>query len=442
MKALILPLALCAISAFAQTNETTETTVSTNFDTYFEPKSLRVDFALSGNAYEQKAAVLQLREEPVWSGPKKNLIDQFGYGGYFVNVYDKASGQLIYSRGFNTLFEEWRTIEQAKTEYQSWDNSAIIPYPKNNVIVEITGRDKADMKFHSLLKTEVDPKSIFIDRGKLKENRVEEIQHKGNPTEKVDLVFVAEGYTAAEEEKFISDAKRFMDELFKTKPFDECQNDFNVWAVALHSEESGTDCSGKGVYKNTALNTGYYTFGVDRYLTTPNMKPIRDAVWNVPADAIFVLINTDTYGGGGMYNFYACGTAGHPKTPEVFTHEFGHSFAALADEYFSSEVAYSEFYNLDFEPWEANITTLKDFDSKWKDMLPENTPVPTPATRENKEKIGVYEGGGYISKGIYRPKQSCMMNDLQEFCPVCQRAIHRMVDYYCDRDYQNNQKKN
>lgn len=418
--------ALLSLSAAAQTP---------TFDQYFENKSLRVDFALSGNAETQSAAIQQLREEPVWSGPKHNLIDKFQYGGYYINVYDKASNQLIYSRGFNTLFEEWRTTEPAKHESQSWNNSASIPYPKQNVIVEITARDRKDMKFYPLMKTEVDPKSIFIDRGKLKENRVVAIQQNGDPTEKVDLVFVAEGYTAEEEDKFIADAHRFAEALFKTAPYDQRRQDFNVWAVAIDSEESGTDYSGKGIYKNTALNTGYYTFGVDRYLTTQDMKPIRDAVWNVPTDAIFLLINADTYGGGGMYNFYACGTAGHPKTPEVFTHEFGHSFAGLGDEYYSSEVAYSEFYNLDYEPWEPNITTLKDFGSKWKDMLDATTPVPTPATPENQELLGVYEGGGYVSKGIYRPMQSCMMNDLKAFCPVCQRAILRMIDYYCDREY-------
>lgn len=418
--------ALFSLGATAQTE---------TFDQYFTPKSLRVDFALSGDAESQAAAIQQLREEPVWAGPRKNLIDRFEYGGYYINVYDKASNKLIYSRGFNTLFEEWRTTEQAKHEAQSWNNSASIPFPKSKVIVEITARDRSDMKFHSLLRTEIDPTSIFIDRGKLHENRVVEIQKSGSSEEKVDLVFVAEGYTAAEEDKFIEDAKRFMEALFKTAPYNQRRSDFNVWAVAVDSEESGTDYSGKGIYKNTALNTGYYTFGVDRYLTTQDMKPIRDAVWNVPTDAIFLLINADTYGGGGMYNFYACGTAGHPKTPEVFTHEFGHSFAGLGDEYYSSEVAYSDFYNLNYEPWEPNITTLKDFGSKWEDMLEKSTPVPTPATPENVGKLGVYEGGGYVSKGVYRPMQSCMMNDLKAFCPVCQRAILRMIDYYCDREY-------
>lgn len=406
-----------------------------DFDTYFEKKSLRIDFTLNGNLKQQNAAILQLREEPVWGGPTKNLIDTFFYGGYYINVYDKANDKLIYSRGFNTLFEEWRSTEQAKTETQSWINSAIVPYPKVPVYIEICAREKSDMQFHVLLKQVVDPQSIFIDRSPLQENKIYTIQNNGQSSEKVDLVFIAEGYTATEQEKFLADVNRFTEALFKTPPFNAHQAAFNVWAVGLVSEESGTDISGKGIYKNTALNSGYYTFGVDRYLTTPDMKSIRDAVWNVPCDAIFLLINTDTYGGGGMYNFYACGTSDHPKTPVVFTHEFGHSFAGLADEYFSSEVAYEDFYNLKYEPWEPNITTLVHFESKWKDLLPKETPIPTPLDDKHKDQIGVFEGGGYLSKGIYRPVDHCMMRDYAPFCPACSRAITRMIDFLTDRAY-------
>ncbi|MCC8095451.1 MAG: M64 family metallopeptidase [Tannerellaceae bacterium] len=318
---------------------------------------------------------------------------------------------------------------------QSWTNSVSVPYPKKEIILEITARDKKDMKFYSLLRQLIDPASIFIDRGKLKENKVTQIQYKGNSSEKVDLVFLAEGYTAAEQDKFEADAKRFSDILFQTPPYDTRQDDFNVWAVGLISEESGTDVSGKGIFKNTALNSGYYTFGVDRYLTTPDMKSIRDAVWNVPCDAIFILVNTDMYGGGGMYNFYAIGTADNERTPVVFVHELGHSFAGLADEYFSSEVAYNDFYNLEYEPWEPNITTLVDFDSKWKDLLPAGIPVPTLLNETYKDGIGVFEGGGYLSKGIYRPMDHCMMRDYAPFCPACSRAMHRMIDFLCDREY-------
>ena len=403
------------------------------FDKYFTNKTLRIDFALSGNAQFQAAAIQQLREEPVWGGPKKNLIDKFGYGGYFVNVFDKQSGELIYSRGLNTLFEEWLTTEEAKTETQSWTNSIAVPFPKAPVVVEITARDKADMQFHSLLKSNIDPSGIAIDRSPLKANTVTQIQYKGDSSEKVDMVFLAEGYTAVEQDKFLADAKRFTEALFQTPPYTTRREDFNIWAVQLVSEESGMDVSGKGVFKNTALNSGYYTFGVDRYLTTRDMKSIRDAVWNVPCDAIFILVNTDTYGGGGMYNLYAMGTADNKQTEHIFVHELGHSLAGLADEYYTSEVAYQDFYNLKYEPWEPNITTLVDFDSKWKNLLPKGTTIPT--LPEEKDEIGVYEGGGYMAKGIYRPMEHCMMHDYAPFCPACSRAILRMIDYLTDRDY-------
>lgn len=405
------------------------------YNTYFEQKSLRIDFALSGNAQFQAAALQQLREEPLWAGPVKNRIDEFHYGGYYVKVYDKKSQQLIYSRGFNTLFEEWRTTEQALTETQSWTNSVSIPFPKSIITLEIAAREKEDMQFHSLLKMDIDPASIFIDRSPLKKNRVSPIQYKGDPCGKVDLVFLAEGYTLEEQDKFLADAKRFTESLFATPPFTDYREDFNVWAVNLISEESGTDISGEGIFKQTALHTGYYTFGIDRYLTTPDMKSIRDAVWDVPSDALFILVNTDSYGGGGMYNFYAIGTADNIRTPVVFAHEFGHSFAGLADEYFSSEVAYNDFYNLKKEPWEPNITTLVDFAGKWEDLLPSGTPVPTPLQERYKEQPGVFEGGGYLAKGIYRPMDHCMMRDYAPFCPACSRAIERMIHFLCDRQY-------
>jgi hypothetical protein len=413
----------CSLGGFAQ-----------EFNDFFEKKSLRVDFALSGNAEEQTAALQQIREEPVWGGPMRNLIDGFQYGGYYVNVYDKATQRLIYSRGFNTLFEEWQTTAQAKTEMQSWTNSVSVPYPKKEITLEITGRDKADMQFYPLLKIDIDPTSIFIDRGKLTANKVTQIQHTGDSQGKVDLVFLAEGYEAAEQDKFVSDAGRFAEALFQTPPYDSRRNDFNVWAVGLVSEESGTDVSGKGIFRQTALNSGYYTFGLDRYLTTPDIKSVRDAVWNVPCDAIFILVNADTYGGGGMYNFYAMGTADNAQTARVFVHELGHSLAGLADEYFTSEVAYDEnFYNLNMEPWEPNITTLVHFESKWKDMLGADTPVPTPADAAYADKVGVFEGGGYLSKGIYRPAVHCTMRDYAPFCPVCTRAILRMIDFLSDK---------
>lgn len=406
-----------------------------DFNRFFEKKSLRIDFALSGNFDFQIASLQQLRQEPTWSGPIKNLIDPFEYGGYYIQVFDKESDQLIYSRGLNTLFEEWRATEQAKTETQSWTNSIAIPYPKKEVTLNIQARSKKDLQFESLLKVDVDPSSIFIDKSKLHSNSMVPILINGDVSDKIDLVFLGEGYSAEEQEKFIADVNRFTEAFFKSAPFNLHQKDFNIRAVKLISEESGTDISGKGIFKNTALNSGFYTFGVERYLTTPDMKSIRDAVWDVPCDAIFILVNTDIYGGGGMYNFYAIGSADNAKTIEVFVHEFGHSFAGLADEYFSSEVGYDEdYYDTNVEPWEPNITSLVNFKSKWENMLSPGTPIPTPLNETYKNNLGVFEGAGYLSKGMYRPVDHCMMRDLTPFCPVCKRAIVRMIDFLCDRN--------
>jgi hypothetical protein len=404
-----------------------------SFDAYFNGKRLRMDFSLSGNAGTQAAALMSLYEEPLWGGPRENLIDPFGYGGYLLEVYDKASKKLIYSIGFNTLFEEWRMTEQAQKETQAWVNSVVMPYPHQPVMTVLLARNYSTDNKDTLMVLEIDPSSIFIDRSPLNNHSVTNIQIKGKPSNKVDLVFLAEGYTNAEKDKFIADAGKFTGSLFSVPPFDQCREDFNVYAVFLESEESGTDFSGKGIFKNTALNAGFYTFGTDRYLTTPDMKSIRDAVWNLSCDAVFVLVNSEVYGGGGMYNFYAIGTVDNESTAQVFVHEFGHSFAGLADEYFSSETSHNDFYNIRFEPWSPNITTLVDFDGKWKDLLPSGTPVPTPPEAPYSEGIGVFEGGGYLAKGIYRPMDHCMMRDLTPFCPVCSRSILRMVDYWSDR---------
>jgi hypothetical protein len=398
------------------------------YNKYFTGKQLRIDFALSGNAGFQAAALVQLREEPVWGGPRKNLIDPFEYGGYMLKAYDKSTQKLIYSKGFNTLFEEWRASEQARKETQSWTNSVVMPYPKDTTEIQLWARDKATNLFDTLLVMDIDPSSIFIDRGELTANEAVELQSRGNPHEKVDLVFVAEGYTAAEKDKFIADARRFADSLFVISPFDEYRDAFNISAVFVESADSGTDFSGKGIFKNTALNSGFYTFGTDRYLTSRDMKSIRDAVWNVPCDAIFILVNSDVYGGGGMYNFYAIGTADNRQTTHVFVHEFGHSFAGLADEYFYDDDM-SSFYPLKVEPWEPNITTVVDFDKKWRNMLPAGTPVPTPLKAPYSDGLGVFEGGGYTSKGIYRPSDHCMMRDFAPFCPVCSKSVSRMIDF-------------
>ena len=404
------------------------------FDDYFESKTLRFDFFLAGNAERQDVFVDGFREEPQWGGPLTHLNDNPNYGEYCYRVYDEASGELIYSKGFCSLFQEWRTTDEAKTTNRTYSQVVVMPFPKKNIRIEILTRIYDTGKFEPLFQTSLDPKSIYVNREKLPEYPVTKVLNNGTPAQKVDLVFVAEGYTKDEMEKFRKDAARFTDYLFQTQPYSDRKNDFNVWAVECPSNESGVDIPGQNIWKNTALNSHFWTFGIDRYLTAPDLALIRDKVWNVPCDAVFVMVNSEKYGGGGIYNYYGLGTVDHVLSCIVFVHELGHSFAGLADEYFDSEVAYNYFYNLKVEPWEPNLTTLVNFETKWKNMLPAGTHIPTSLDESNANKVGVYEGGGYVTKGVFRPMINCRMRSNNAiFCPVCQRAINWMIDWSIDK---------
>ena len=403
------------------------------FDDYFTDRTMRFDFMLAGNSVTTKVFPVSFREEPIWGGSLTNLTDKFNYGSFKYEVFDAASGTLIYSRGFCTLYQEWQTTAEAREIERSFHEVATFPFPKNkvNFVLSIRGRDG---KFSKLYETAIDPTSYFITREKPDAALATRIYGTGDPHTSLDIAFIAEGYTRGEAEKFRADVKRLADILFQEAPFDKYKDRINIWAVEAPSQESGTDVPGEGIYVNTALSSSYYTFDVDRYLTTQAIGTVNDYAASAPHDQIVVLINSPRYGGGGVYNYYSAVTADHQFTPQVFTHEFGHGFAGLADEYYNSEVAYEEFYPLDVEPWEPNITTRVDFESKWKDMIDKDTPIPTPEIKKYQNEVGVYEGGGYMAEGIYRPMQDCSMKSISvnNFCPVCKRAITHMINFYSE----------
>jgi hypothetical protein len=401
------------------------------YNQYFHTTKFRFDFLLGGNATEATVFPQQMKQEPFWAGPLVNLIDTFNYGSYRLRVLDAESQKLLYSRGFSTLFQEWQTTSEAKRMNRSFYQAVFFPFPKVKIKLVIETR-KWEGDFIPIYSAEIDPDDYFILKETPDPYPVVVIQEYGNPEEKVDLVILAEGYTKDEMEKFINDARRVTGYLFEEEPFKSKKESFNVKAVLSPSPESGTDVPGEGIYKNTLFNTTFYTFDVSRYLTTSDMKSVYDAAAAVPYDQIYVLVNTERYGGGGFYNFLNICSSGHSLTKEVFVHEFGHGFAGLGDEYYNSEVAYENFYNLETEPWEPNITTLVDFSEKWKSMVAATTPIPTPRDSVYANTVGVFEGGGYTSKGIYSPFIDCRMrsNDAKRFCPVCTDAIIRKIEFY------------
>jgi hypothetical protein len=402
-----------------------------SYDKYFTDKVLRFDFMFSGNSQKTIVYPVGLKEEPLFAGSRTKLIDPFNSGNFKYEVYDEAENKLIYSKGFSTLYQEWQTTAEAKKIERSFYEVATLPYPKNKIKFKISVRERNGL-FSPLYEVSIDPSDYFIRKERTVNANFTRVYGNGNPDKSVDLAFIAEGYTVDEMGKFREDVKILADALFAEAPFKDYRDKFNIWAVEAVSQESGTDVPGENIYVNTVLNSSFYTFDTDRYLTTQDIKAVNDYAAVVPHDNIIVLINSSRYGGGGVYNYYSGTTSGHPLSLKVFVHELGHGFAGLADEYYSSSVAYDEFYPLNVEPWEPNITTMVNFDLKWKSMIAKDTPVPTPDEEKYKNVTGLFEGGGYSAKGIFRPEMDCRMksNGPKGFCSVCQKAIKEMIEYY------------
>jgi hypothetical protein len=400
------------------------------FNKYFDDKTLRLDYYHCGNAETEKYFFDELIQEPYWAGSETNLIDTKGYGNHFVEVRTADTNELIYSRGYCTLFDEWQTTPEAKTTDCCYPESVILPFPREKVVVSIVSRNKKG-EFEKKFEYQVDPKSYFIkkEREKLP---VFDVTHSGNSNKKVDIVLLPEGYSEAQQELFKEDCKKFAEEFFSYVPYSQNKDKFNIRGVWAASKEEGPDIPGQNIWNKTRLNGSYYTFDSERYLMIKDFQGVRDVAGNAPYDYIYILANTDKYGGGAVYNFYGISAAHHAEEAgKIYIHEFGHLFAGLGDEYVGG-VEYSEFYPINVEPWEPNLTTLVDFDKKWKSMLPEGTAIPTSTKFANSKKLGVYEGGGYVTKGVYRPWMNCLMNNLHTidvFCPVCSKSIQEMIDF-------------
>ena len=401
-----------------------------SFDNNFLSKTLRVDYLLAGDAKSEVAYFVQMKEEPLWGGSHKNLIDPFGYGTYRYAAYDSASNKLLFSRGCSTLFQEWKGTDEAKKIKRSWPMTAVMPFPKNTIRFVIEKRSYETNEFELLFERFINPTDYFISRETIHPYKFTRIKDSGDPQNHVDVAFLAEGYTSLEMDKFLMDAKRMSDYFMSVEPYASNAGKFNFYAVESPSDESGVTIPGKDIYVNTSIHSSFYTFDMDRYLTTSDTKSVYDIAATVPYDIIFVLVNSKRYGGGGFYNHYGEGTVDHQLSNIVAIHEF----AGLADEYYTSEITYSDYYNLKFEPWEPNITTNVNFESKWKMMILPETPVPTPRDDKYKGVIGMFEGGGYLSKGIYSPVMDCRMksNEAPGFCPACQDAIRKMIGFYCE----------
>ena len=382
-------------------------------------ETLRVDYMFSGSDKSAEISLDEMSRFDGWAGRRVNLDKVPVRGNGQICMTDALTGDTLYRQSFSTLFQEWQTTEEATRVRKSFENVFLLPMPSQKAYVKVEIYDFYG-NIAASLRHLADPDDVLIRRLDPHAPEYRYLLQNGSPEEKIDIAIVAEGYTAEEMDAFYKDAQIAMDAILAHDPFGAYKDRFNFVAVGLQSNDSGVSVPGEGEWKDTALKAHFNTFYIDRYLTTLRLKNMHDKLCGVPYEHIVILANTDTYGGGGIFNSYTLTTAHHYNFKPVVVHEFGHSFAGLADEYYYDD-QYVEYYYPGTEPWEQNITTLADFESKWKDML-------------DAGKAMLLEGAGYQSKGVYRPAEDCRMhtNKAENFCPVCQRALGRIIEFYSE----------
>lgn len=465
------------------------------FDDWFVDKTMRVDYFHAGNSVEEMVALDQVFDQGIWAGSRTHLVDPFNLGRYLVKVYDAASGTLIYSKGFDSYFGEYKTSDPAlQGVRRTYHESALIPYPRKPVRFTVEAKDRQNA-YKALFSQVIDPAATTVIRERLVPGvKVFEVVKSGEPRRKVDIAIVAEGYTAEEEGKLKADLDRFADVFFKLEPYTSHRDKFNLYGVFKPSPESGCDEPSHGSFKATALGATFDSLGSERYLLTEDNKSLRDIAAHVPYDALYIMVNHKRYGGGGIYNLYCTFTTDNQWYEYLFLHEFGHSFTGLADEYYTSEVAYNEFYPRGVEPAEPNITALLEPGQlKWKNLASPGVEIPTRwekadfdamdnayqkirgeinakiakmkrdgaaasevarveeeserLSREHADKVdvflraskywgkvGAFEGAGYAAEGLYRSQLDCLMftKGTKPFCTVCEAAVVRTILYYTD----------
>lgn len=398
------------------------------FHNYFNDYTLNILCYHSGRLAVEYYSIEETYVTNNWSGSKANLLDNTNLGAHRIEIYVADTKNLIYSHNYCSLFEEWQTTPEAKNSCGNFEEVLRVPYPKEDIDIVFLSRDSVGGWF------QVEKRRLDMFKVGMKETQ----KFKYNPyrlhivsedaSKKLDVVIVPAGYTQKDSLKMVKDLELFTQQFFSKPPFSDSKDKVNIWGVCYFSEQTGIPGLDSTLDNNTYLGVTYNTFGSKRYIMTRNVFNLHDIITNVPYDQIVIMCNSNVYGGGGIFNFYATSYV-NPTNGFVLTHEFGHTFAGLGDEYSENDIEV-EGAAQRIEPWQKNVTSLKDFSKKWQDMMDKNTPIPTPCTKEYEGKIGVYEGAAYVSKGLYRPYQDCLMRSDKPFCPVCTSEINKMLELY------------
>ena len=402
------------------------------FSDYFEDKTLRLDYIFGGNNETQNVYLSELIQMDGWHGRKGQLSKTPIQGNGQVKVYDVASGKLIYTLPFSSLFQEWQTQEEAKTLSKSFENTFLIPFPKNEAKIQISFFTKKNEE-KVVLTHVVKPKDILIRKAKINETPFE-VLHKASVANPIKVAIVAEGYQVAEMDQFMKYARETVKSLFNHAIFKKYASSFEIIAIKTPSKDSGVSQPSDNIWKSTAVQSNFDTFYSKRYLTTTHLKQLHNWLENMPYQHIIILANTDIYGGGGILNSYTLTTTKNKEFAPVVVHEFGHSFGGLGDEYFYANDIFDPSGDQQVEPWEKNVTSLANFKSKWQKIVKPNTPIPTPIADSKKYKIGAYEG--LEGNKLYIPTLTCRMkiNNTPDFCPVCSNALEEMILFYTSKE--------
>lgn len=400
-----------------------------NFSDYFDNKTVNLESYHSGRFALEYYTIDNSYISGDWAGTRTKLIDNNDFGQHKVEILDAKTKKLLYSRTYSSLFEEWSTTSEGKTSCGNFEEVIRIPLPKSKVIIGFNSRDSLGA-WKKIADIEWD-RSMIIDDNSTQTRKHYALHENGNIKNRLDILIIPAGYSTEDSIKMRKDLKMFSEFIFSKPPFSKAKDKINVWGIEYFSEESGIPgLKDSKINPNTELGVSYNTLGSPRYLMTRNLMNLHRIIKDIPYEQIIIMCNSEVYGGGGIYNFYATSYV-NPKNSFVVVHEFGHSFAALGDEYAQND-SDVQGATENVEPWQLNVTALKDFSKKWGNMMDKTTPIPTPVTEEYKEKIGVFEGAAYKAKGLYRPYQDCLMRSDKPFCPVCTKAINDMINFYTE----------
>ena len=356
------------------------------FDAYFIDKTMRVDYFHSGGLGSEILSLDQVVSDGAWAGSRTRLVDDLNLGKYLFEVIERRTNRVIYSRGFASIYGEWETTPESRAGLSHVSRVAAVSLaetpgpgraeqagPRQQLPRDLVDGRRPGLAFRQPDRSGPDGRCVAAPRewpalGKGRPARDRRGVHRGGGLQ-VSRRRAAAGRCAV-----------------RGGAVQEPAVGFQRLGSGLAIRGVGRQPPRAAQFRRTPLSAEYNIFDSERYLLTYDNRALRDAASAAPYEFLEILVNEEQYGGGGIFNFQATAAADTGFAEYVFVHEFGHHFAGLADEYYTSDVAYETGAAHHPEPWEANVTALHDpMTLKWGDLVEADTPLPTPWDRKRFE---------------------------------------------------------